>query len=69
MPSKRFTLNREDAKNILKVLAWATASAVIAALISLLNIVEFPTEWVWLVPVINTILVALKKFVSDKSAQ
>ena len=67
MSSKRFTLNKEDGANILKVLAWTVASALVAALISLLNVVEFPVEWVWVVPVINTVLVALKKFITDHS--
>ena len=63
--SARFSLVRDDAEKILKVLAYSVASAVIAALISLVSDAKVPTELVILVPLVNTLLVAAKKFFED----
>ena len=65
MGSKRFKFNKADGLHILKVFAWTVASAVIAGLVSLLQVVEFPQELLWLIPTINTLLVAGKKFVDN----
>lgn len=65
--SPRFALNKEDLNAILRVLGYTVATAVVTALISLTGAVDFPPELLWLAPVINTVLVALKKYLSDNS--
>ena len=63
--SAKFSLAKEDGEKILKVLAYSVASAVIAALISLVSDAKVPPELVILIPVVNTVLVAAKKFFED----
>ncbi len=65
--SDRFKLDREDAKKILKVALYSAASALVAGAISLLSKTEVPTTWIWLVPSVNTALVALKKLLDEPS--
>lgn len=61
----RFTFNQEELMKILKVFAWTMASAGVAALISVVGIIEMPPEYVWVVPIINTALYGIQKFVSE----
>jgi hypothetical protein len=67
MKSPRFSFNKEDAKNIVKVFLWSTASAGVTALIAFLGTFEVDAKYAILIPVINTGLVALKKFVEDRT--
>jgi len=64
--SPKFRLNKEDLLKILKVLGYVAASAVIVELINLVPSMELP---VWCVPIVNIILVTLKKFFSGESTQ
>lgn len=65
--SPRFSLDKTDAIKILKVLGWTVASAAVAALISLLAHLQVPSQYLFLVPIANTVLVALQKFIADSS--
>lgn len=67
MESTKFTLNKEDAIKILKVAGFSIASTALACAMALLAKADVPLQWAWLVPAINTILVALKKFVEGQS--
>ncbi len=63
--SKRFSLNKEDLLEIIQVLAWSGASAVITALLLIVQEVDF-AEYTLFVPIINTVLYAALKFVQGK---
>lgn len=65
--SKQFSLNMQDLKKIGLVLLWSGASAIVAALITLIPNIDIPTQYLFLVPVINTILVSIKKFIDGQS--
>ena len=62
----KYQLNKDGAIKILMVLGWSCLSAFIATLISLVPDIDIPVEWIWLVPLINSTLVAAKKFVDEK---
>lgn len=66
--SKKYTLNRDDSRDIIKVLAWTVASAVVAGLLQFLT--DLPVEMqgmIWF-PIVNTALVAAKKFLAEKAS-
>ncbi len=60
--SPKYTLNELDWKKILQTLAYSGLSAIIAALIVILEGIEFPPEYLFIVPIINSILYAAKRF-------
>lgn len=64
--SARWSLNKADAEKILKALLWSLGSTVCASAILLLQGVEVPLEWAWLIPVVNMALVSVKKLLDDK---
>jgi len=64
--SPRFRLNKEDGMGILKTLIWTVATALVVAMISLNGSMEYPTEWLFLAPVVNTLLVTVYKALKDK---
>ena len=67
MGSIKFRLNKTDVLPILKVLGWSVASVVVACLISLVGKIEISPELSILIPIANTILYAIKKFIEDNS--
>lgn len=69
MASKRFSYDKEDGANLLKVLGYSVASALLAALIAFLALpgLEVPPWVVPLIPAINVALVAVKKFVDGRA--
>ena len=62
MESKRFTLNEADTQSIFKVLLWSLGSALVVALIGIVQALDVPQEWLFLVPIVNTALFALKEW-------
>lgn len=60
--SPKYTLNELDYKKIAQTLAFSGLSAIFAALIIIVGDTEFPPEYAFLVPVINTILYTAKRF-------
>jgi hypothetical protein len=64
--SERFSIDKENAKNIGKVFAWSAGSAFVAMLIALVGIVEVPVEYAVLIPLVNTVLYALKEWIEDQ---
>ena len=62
MESKRFTLNEEETRGIFKVLLWSLGSALVVALIGVIQTADVPQEWLFLVPVANTVLYALREW-------
>ena len=68
-PSASYQLSKVDLINIGKVVLWSCISTLVACVIALLPNVVLPLQWAWLIPLVNTVLVALYKFVSNKSAE
>ena len=66
MNSKQFSFNRENARHVFHVFLWTMGSAFVAMAISLLGVIEVPTEYIWVVPLINTALVALQQFIAEQ---
>lgn len=66
MESKKFTVNKEEAIKILKVFGWTAGSAGIAMLIAMMEVVEFPIGYAFLIPLINTVLYAVKEWMAGK---
>jgi hypothetical protein len=64
--TKSFSFDRENAKKVYKVFLWTMASAIVALGIHLLGVVEMPAEYVWIVPVVNTVLYAIKEFIENQ---
>ena len=67
-PSKRYTLNKEDGQEIAKVIGWTLAAALVTVLIDVVGLIDMPAQYALIVPIVNTILVALKKFIQEKQA-
>lgn len=66
--AEKFFYSEYEVKKVLKVFAWTMASAIVALLISLMKIVEFPIEYAFIVPIINTVLYALSELVKDNTS-
>jgi hypothetical protein len=66
METKRFSLNPEELRSIFKVLLWSLGSALVVALIGIVQALEVPQEWLFLVPIVNTVLYSLKEFFQGK---
>ena len=62
MERKRFRLNREETQSIFQVLLWSLGSALVVALIGIVQALDVPQEWLFLVPVANTVLYALREW-------
>jgi len=67
--SGRFQFNEYEAKKALKVLGWSVGSAFVALLLTLVGVMEFPAEYAFIVPVINTVLYALQEFIKDNEEE
>ena len=63
--SKKYTLDKNGLKQIVKVIGYAGSSAIIVSLIGILPDIDVPSNWIWAVPVINILLVAIKKFFTE----
>jgi uncharacterized membrane protein len=61
----RFQWSEHELKKVFRVFGWTIASAVVALLISLVGIIDVPAEYAFIVPIINTVLYALKEFLAD----
>ena len=59
-------LAQTTAGKTLKVAAWSGVSAVLAVVIAGIADWNLPADIVWLLPVVNTVLVALKNLVDSK---
>jgi len=62
--SKQYQLTKEDGIKILRVAGWLVASSIVSFLITLLPQIDLGSM-AWLVPLVNTALVALKKYIKD----
>ena len=66
MPSKKYTLNKEDLINIAKVLGYAGASAVVTSAMLIMQEVEIPAEYAAIAVIVNVVLVAVKKYLEGQ---
>ncbi len=60
--SQKYSLNKTDGIKILKVLGWSAGSAIVSALITIIANIDLPVQYVWIIPIVNTILVTAQKF-------
>lgn len=60
--SPKFTLNELDWIKILQTVIYSGISSMIAALIVVVESIQFPPEYLFLVPVVNSILYAGMRF-------
>ncbi|RMD51815.1 hypothetical protein D6827_01385, partial [Candidatus Parcubacteria bacterium] len=63
--SKKYKINKNDIVSIVKVFAWSFASAFIAGLIAVVNSGQLPPEYLAYVPLINSFLYGVKKWLED----
>ncbi len=68
MGSKSFKFNRADLSKAIGVLCWSLASSLIAFAMAFMSMTTFPDQYVWAVPIINTVLFMLYQFVKDNSS-
>jgi len=64
-PSQKFQLSKDDLLKMGQVVLWSGASAVVGAVLTLLPQIDIPAAYLFLVPIINTVLVALKKLLDQ----
>ena len=69
--SKKYQFNKNDLLAVTKVLSWSAASAVISGLLILVPMFDIPGDKAAIativIPLINSLLVAVKRFVEDRS--
>jgi hypothetical protein len=61
----RFSFSQVEATKALKVFGWTMASGLVALLLSLVEVLDIPVEYAFIVPIVNTILYAVKEFIAD----
>ena len=66
--SPKNTFTTANVLPILKVLLWSGLSAVVATAIVMLEGADVSGSYIFLVPVLNTVLYAFKEFIADKQA-
>lgn len=64
-----FTLDKTDAIHIAKVAAYSVGATLIATLIALVGQMHVKAEYLFLVPLANTLLVSVEQFLQNKSQQ
>lgn len=67
--AESYQFNRAGLFGILKVLGWSVGSTIIASLIALIPNIDIPTQWLFLVPIVNTLLVAVNNFIKSEKSQ
>ena len=64
--AQAFSFRAEEAKATGKVFLWTVAAALVALLIDWMGLIEFPAQYAFVVPVVNTILYAIKEYVQER---
>jgi len=69
--SEKFSLDKADAVHVLKVFGYSVGSAAVGALITLIPSIHVPAQYAvimgLLIPSVNTALVALQRFLADRT--
>lgn len=63
--AKRFNVDSADVKSWIKVLIYTVVTAIIIGVINVLASLELPMQYLWLAPLVNTVIVALKDFLTN----
>lgn len=63
--SGRFSFGEEEGRKFLKVFFWSMGSALVALALSLLGVLELPSEYAFIVPIVNSVLILLKEWIAD----
>jgi hypothetical protein len=66
--AKAFKFKNEEIINSLKVFGWSFGSALVALLIDVLANLDVNSEYLFLVSIINTILYAIKEFLTNNKS-
>ena len=64
--SQKYTLDKENGLKILKALGYSVISTLVVSLLNILPNVDFPAQYLWAVPVINTLLVVAKQYFTEQ---
>ena len=62
---EKYKFGSVELQKSLKVLGWTMASALIVLGLDLVQIIDFPVQYAFIVPVVNSILYSLKELVAD----
>lgn len=66
MQSKKYQLNKADLIAIAEVILWSVSATVVATLITFVAQLDLPAQWMFLVPLANTVLYSLQQFIKDR---
>lgn len=64
--SPKYQLNKEDLTDILKVVLYSGASAMVGTLLVVLDQLDVPAQYLFVVSIINIALVSLKKWLAGR---
>ena len=62
---QKYKFGSVELQKSLKVLGWTMASALIVLGLDLVQIINFPVEYAFIVPIVNSILYSLSQVVAD----
>lgn len=62
---KNFNFGVLEFKKVFKVFLWTGSAAFLVMIGDWINLVDFPAEYAFIVPIANTIIYALREFVAD----
>ena len=65
--AKQFRLDKKDITNRGKVILYSGAAAIVTGIIASLTEFDIPSQYLFLMPIVNTLLVALKDFLEDRA--
>jgi hypothetical protein len=66
MTSKQFQWSKENSFHLLKVAGWTATSAIVSSMIVLIGDIDFPPQYLFIVSIVNTLLVATKEWINKK---
>jgi hypothetical protein len=69
MGSPAFYINKEDLAHIGRHLFFSVGGAVLASCVVLLNHVQIAPQYLFLVPLITTLLVAAERYLANRDTQ
>lgn len=62
---KRFSFGWKEVDRSMKVFAWTMGSALVVLLLGIVDAVEVPSQYVFVVPIANTVLYSIKEWIAD----
>lgn len=67
--NKSFSFGSQEFAKTFKVFIWTVASAFVVLLIDWLGMTDIPAQYVSFVPLANTVLYAIKEWITDNREQ